>query len=102
MLETSKDLLYIIIAFCILWQTIFMCWLLYYFIMIFKNVHQTVGSLKKKFEMIDEILKNLKEKIDHSATYLGLLVEGVSKLVEYLKDKKSNARTAKKNTKIDN
>ncbi len=89
MLETSKDLLYVVIAFCILWITVFICWLLYYFISIIGNVRGIVKSVKEKIDKVDELLNLVKEKVEHSATYLALMVEGVGKLIDYLKERKS-------------
>lgn len=97
MFETSKDLLYIVIAFCILWITVFICWLLYYFISIIGNVRSVIKSVKEKLEKVDELINLVKEKVEHSATYLGVIVEGVGKIIDYVKEKKSKEEgTSKK------
>lgn len=98
MLETSKDLLYIVIAFCVLWLTVFLCWLLFYFISIIGNVRKVVKSIQDKVEKIEGIIDLLKEKIESSATYLGLIVEGVGKIIEYFKDR-GDDNTGKQNSK---
>ncbi len=91
MFNTSKDLLYLVIAFCILWLTVFMCWLLYYFISIIGSVRRLVKSAEDKVNKIGEVIETLKDKINHSATHLALIVEGVSKLVDYFKSRKGPA-----------
>lgn len=91
MLETSKDILYLVIAFCVLWLTVFLCWLLFYFISIVGNVRKVIKSIQDKVEKIEAVIDLLKEKIEHSATYLGLIVEGVTKIVEYFKEKKGES-----------
>jgi len=63
--------------------------------MIFKNMHEVVKDFKRKMEAIDELVKTLKNKIEHSATYMALLAEGVTKLLDFLKEKK-RAKTARK------
>lgn len=95
MLETSKDLLYIVIAFCVLWFTIFVCWLLYYFISIIKNAHDLIKSVKDKVGMVGDLIENVKGKVDNSAAYVGLIANGVMKVVDIVKDKK--AKPDKKN-----
>lgn len=55
-----------------------------------------VLGFKSKLDAIDELIKTLRDKIEHSATYLGLLVEGVSKLVDFLKEKKKGKANKKK------
>jgi len=101
MFDTSKDILYLVIAFCVLWFTVFICWLLYYFISIVGKVRKIIKSVEDKIEKIDGLIDLLKDKIEHSAAYLGLIVNGVGKLVEYFKDKKSNneEKTPKKKSR---
>lgn len=88
MLTTSKDLLYLVLAFCILWITIFFCWLLYYFISIIGGVRKIVKSVESKIEKIDRLIDMFKDKIEHSTNYLMIMVESVGKLVDYFKNKK--------------
>jgi len=92
MLNTSKDILYLVLSFCILWITVFICWLLYYFISTVGGVRKIVKGVEDKVAKVDALLNLVKEKVEHSATYLGLLVEGIAKVVGYLKDKKNNWR----------
>lgn len=86
MLETSKDLLNIVIAFCILWLTIFIAWFIYYLAMIMRQSFKIVKETRERLHKIDEVVKALKEKIEHSASYLLLIGEGVKKLVEVVKE----------------
>jgi len=91
MLETSKDLLLIVIAFCVLWFTFFICWLLYYIISIIGSTRRIIKAIQQKVEKVDEVIDLVKSKIESSATYLGLIVEGVGKLVDYFKTKQSSS-----------
>ncbi len=99
MFETSKDILYLVIAFCILWFTAFVCWLLFYFISIISSTRKIVKSAHDKLEKVDEIINLVKDKVGNSATHLAILVEGVGKLVDYFKTKKTNSTTTTKRTK---
>ena len=106
MFETSKDILYLVIAFCVLWLTVFMCWLLFYFISIISNARKVAKSIHEKLEKVDEIINLVKGKVENSATHLAILVEGVGKLVDYFKNKKSvnkptPPRRAKKKNKVE-
>ncbi len=101
MFETSKDILYLVIAFCVLWLTAFMCWLLFYFISIMSNSRKVIKSIHEKLEKVDEIINLVKNKVENSATHLAILVEGVGKLVDYFKNKKTNTpRRAKKKVEV--
>ena len=93
MLEISKDLLYLVMAFCILWVTIFFCWLLYYIISIVGQMRNLIKSVKEKINKVDELINLIKEKVEHSATYLGVMVAGIEKIVDYVKERKNKNET---------
>ena len=90
MIETSKDILFIALAFCAVFFTAFLCWLLYYLVAITRDAYNITNSIKKKIDLLDDILVTIKEKINHTANYLALAVNGVEKIVDYLQKKKSN------------
>jgi len=88
MLETSKDLLFIVLAICIFGLTVFICWAIYYLVMILKQANQIIADFREKIKKIDETLALIKEKIEHSTSYLGLLVEGIRQMLVFLREKK--------------
>ena len=92
LIQDSKDLLYVVLAFCILWLTIFLAWFIYYLAMIMRQAYQAIKETREKINKVDEILKALKEKIEHSASYLALIGEGVKKLVEVINQKNKKAK----------
>lgn len=92
MFETSKDLLLIILAVCILGFTIFICWAIYYFIMILRQANQIVKDIREKIKKIDDTITLIKEKIEHSASHLTLLAEGVRQTMVYMKEKKEKKK----------
>lgn len=98
MLETSKDLLLIVIAFCILWLTIFISWLIYYVAMMLRNSNKMMASIREKMDMVDSILKLIKEKLEKSSSHLGMLADSAIKLAGYFVEqkKKSSGRKKKK------
>ena len=90
MFETSRDLLNIVIALCLLWLTIFIAWFIYYLVMIMRQAFKTVKEMRSRLHKIDELIKTLKEKIEHSSSYLMLIGEGIKKLVEVIKSYSDN------------
>lgn len=92
MLYTSQDLLYIVLAFCILWLTIFFSWVLYYIAMILRDAYRMFGEMKQRLESIDKFISVFTEKLEHTSSYLALLVDGFGKLVTYLQDKKGKKK----------
>ena len=98
LIQNSKDLLLIVVAFCILWLTIFTAWFIYYLAMIMKQFFQIIKDVRKKIEKVDEVITIAKEKIEHSATYVALIGDGIKKIVELMKDR-GEKKTAKKKKK---
>ena len=86
MLETSKDLLYVVIAISIFGLTIFICWAIFYFAQILRQVFKVAKEMRERLHKVDEVIQSLKEKIEHSTSYLLLIGEGIKKLVEVVKE----------------
>lgn len=99
MLETSKDLLYVIISFCVLWLTIFICWMIYYIAMLLKQVYDLVRSFKEKLEKVEALMDLAKEKLEKSSSHLALLAEGISQVVKYVIEKRNKKSSVKKSKK---
>ena len=95
-INDSKDLLYVVISLCVLLLTFFSCWAIYYMARILGQMFKMIKEVSDLFKKIDELMKVLKEKIDHSASYLYLIGEGVKKLVELMKDRGEKKRKTKK------
>lgn len=98
MLSNSQDILNIVIAVSVFGLAFFMCWSLFYFIMILRRIFKIVQNASNIFRKVDEIIDDLKMKIEHSASYLVLISEGVKTLAEYFingKDKQSKKKGKK-------
>ncbi len=87
MLETSKDVLNIVLAISVLGISFFIAWSLFYLTMILKNLFTVVKEFKARLDKVDEAVTAFKNKIESSSSYLLLLGEGVKKLVEVMKSR---------------
>ncbi|MFH1193582.1 MAG: hypothetical protein V1661_01150 [bacterium] len=81
MFETSKDILYIVLAFCILWLTIFLLWLLFYVISIAKNLRWFIKGAKDNVANIIKSIDLMKEKIENSVSHLGTIADMAKNIV---------------------
>lgn len=95
MFETTKDILYIVLAFCALWVTIFMCWVIYYVAMILRQTHGLMKDVQDKMQTLEETISGLREKIEHSSTYLALIADGAKYLIAHFTEKKKRGRPKK-------
>ena len=105
MFETSKDLLFIAIAASVVGFTVFACYSIFYLAQILRQAFKIVREMRDRIHKVDELIKILKDKLEHSTSYLMLIGEGVKKLVEVAKDytgkgskgsKKAEVRSKKK------
>jgi hypothetical protein len=87
MLETSKDVLNIILAISVFGISFFVAWSFFYLMMILRNLFKAVQEFKERMDKIDEGIVAFRNKIESSSSYLLLLGEGVKKLVEIMKSR---------------
>ena len=72
MLETSQDLFYLVLAFCVLWLAAFLCWALYYCVRLLKQTNEVMTAMRERIERVNNIFSIIKNKI---------VVQGVKGLV---------------------
>jgi len=98
-LENSKDLLYIVIAFSILWLSIFTSWAIYYVAMILKQARDTVRDMRSAFTLFEKLLSSIQTKMDASSSHLAFLVESVKQGMQFVNERKAKKTTRAKKTK---
>jgi len=89
LIETSKDLLYVVLTFAVLWFVIFFSWILFYVIMICRQAHKMVSVFRSKVEQVSQAAEKIKLKFENSSAYLGLIAQAVEKIVGFVVEKKS-------------
>lgn len=99
MLETSKDLLYIVLSLCILWFTVFLCWLLYQAARVLKNANKIVEELMQKLELITDAVHFIKNKVDNLSGTMGTVSSMIAGLVEKFVVNKLSSKLEERITK---
>lgn len=94
-LESSKDILNLAIAFAILWIAIFICWAMYYLIVMLKNVSKMTVSVREKLELVDNILKLVKDKLETGSNHMAMVTDTVIKLAGFMMEKQRSGATKK-------
>ena len=98
-IETSKDLLFVVLAFSILWVTIFLSWFLYYLIAIVRDAEALVRQIRGAVEKVDELANSAHEKMERSAASFTLVAQAVKELVVWGIKEKAKRPIRKKITK---
>lgn len=98
MINSSLDILYITIAFCILWLTFMFSMLLYYVVASIKRVKDITDMIADKVEKVGQIIDLIKNKVEPGVTQISTIIAGVKKVVEVIHKKTDNKKTSKKKT----
>ena len=80
--ESSQDLLYIVLSLCILWFTVFLCWLLYQAARVLKNANDIIENLTQKLELIADAVEFMRKKMDNVAGHMGVVSKVATGLVD--------------------
>lgn len=92
----SKEVLNIVLAVVVLWVGIFLCWALYYAARILQQGYNMLKGVNDRIKKIDEAVQSIRERFEHSATYLGLVAEGVKELAKYIIERRHEAPKKRK------
>ena len=82
MVETSKDILYLVISFCVLWATVFLCWMFYYAGKILKNASQVVEEFRMKIQMLSDVVNNIHGKVERLTDLVSLVKNGATGFIK--------------------
>ena len=82
LVETSKDILYLVISFCVLWVTVFLCWMFYYVMRLLRNANQIVEEFRLRLQGLTEAINYIRGKVEHIAGLLTMATSGVGGLVK--------------------
>lgn len=89
MFETSKDILNLVISFCVIWITIFLCWMFYYAAKILKNTSQIVEEFRMRLQLLTDAINYVKHKVEQISAALGVVGSGVAGYVKKVVAKKA-------------
>jgi hypothetical protein len=95
-IESSKDLLFVVLAFSVLWVTVFISWLLYYVIAIVRDTEALIRQVRSAAEKIDQLANAAHEKMERSAASFTLIAQAVKELISWGIQEKMKAGTKKR------
>jgi hypothetical protein len=95
-IQSSGDILTLVKAFAILWIALLTGWFIYYLAMTAREGYLMMRGMRERISKVDAIIDSVKEKIEHSTSYLLLIGEGIKKLVEVAKEYSGESGKKKK------
>ena len=92
----AKEILFLVLAFCALWFTAFVCWLVYQLAVFLKNVNDTVSDVRGSVAKLEQAVSGIRNRFDHAASGIVLALEAGKKVFDYVAEKKEAKRGKKK------
>jgi len=92
MFETSQDILFLTIAFCVLLLSVMLAIGLYYMVVMLKRAKEVTDIAKDKIEKIMNIIDVFRSRIEPAAHLVAGVVGGAKQVVDYFK--KNSAKKA--------
>lgn len=71
----SLDILWIVLAFCALWFTAFVCWAIYHVAMVMRRVHLALDEARHVLVKIESAINGVKDKLDHHAKLIDAVAQ---------------------------
>jgi hypothetical protein len=99
--DTSKDILNISISAAVISIAFFLCWLLLYAALSFRQFFKVVKDGQEMVNDLGKIVKGIREKTENFNAFFMLMGEGIKKLIEFTKDKEIKRRKRKEEKKDD-
>lgn len=91
----TQDILFIVLAFCALWFTAFLCWLLFQAAGLLKRLHGLVDELKTKLDNLEANISGMKRKFDGNIALITGIADGVRRIIEAMKGRDGFTSTKK-------
>jgi len=95
-IESYKDVLFIVLAFCVLWLTIFISWLLFYWIALFRDAKSVVNHVKSAVERVDHLACTVREKFEHSAASFTIIAQAAKELIVWAIQERAKKKSSRK------
>lgn len=99
MLETSKDVLNILLGVSVLMLAIWLSWVLYQVGKTLQNINRAMSMVQQVAASAHQLIDKLKEKTSNLGTYLALIAKGGEQIFDFVRERRASARNQKKSNK---
>ena len=83
----SKDILYIVLAFCALWFTAFLCFALYHVARFMKKMQELSLHVKEKFDEALNTVNTIRMRIEGHVSAITSIGDGIRKIMDVLRNR---------------
>jgi hypothetical protein len=83
----SKDVFFMVISFCALWFTAFLCFVMYQVAGVIKRIHGLVDDVRSKVSELMEMVSGIRMRVEGHVSALGSVSDGIRKIMEMLRNR---------------
>ena len=80
-LDSTQDLFFLVLSIATGWVAVFVCWGLYEVAKILHQANAVVTETRDKLNRLEKAVLAIKERLESSVSYLGMLAEGGKSLL---------------------
>ncbi|MBI3115150.1 MAG: hypothetical protein HYZ09_01495 [Candidatus Kerfeldbacteria bacterium] len=92
MINTTQDILFLVLAASAAVLTFFIVWFLSTLIRILRSVANTINSIEERIRRADEVIRLVRDKLHDSTLALTALSKTVATVVRYFTEKQRKAK----------
>lgn len=89
-MPTTQDVLFIVLAFCALWFTLFLCWLMYNVAVLAKRMQGLADEMHQKIGSIEESIVSIKRKFDGNIAMVQAVIDGLKHVIAAVRPRNKN------------
>lgn len=95
MLDSTRDILFLVLSICVLLLSGFLTWVLYYLGNILKQSNEIITEFRIKMDELSETLDDVKEKVIASASSITFVAKEVGSIMNFIQGFKQAKKTKK-------
>jgi hypothetical protein len=91
--QETLALLYLVLSIAAIWVGAMLAWLLAEAAILLHQTNRVVKDTREKVGKVERAIMTIKDKLESSSGYLGMLAEGGKALMGFMKDKKTSKKS---------
>ena len=95
-LESSDVLLRLVASAALFFVAVFLSWALYELAKLLHQTNEAVDDARRKVERIEMAIHGIKDRIENSARYLGIIAEGGKSLMSFFQTREEKKERSRK------
>ncbi|MCC7357083.1 hypothetical protein IT408_01080 [Candidatus Uhrbacteria bacterium] len=88
-LSNTQDLFFLVLSIATGWIAVFFCWALYEIAKLLHQGNQVVTETREKVTKLEATILNVKDRLESSMSYLGMIADGGRAVMSYFKKDKN-------------